>query len=37
MPLPTPSSGTNRLIAGLPRKDRERFLTHCEPVELAFT
>ncbi|GAB2888572.1 Crp/Fnr family transcriptional regulator [Paralcaligenes sp. KSB-10] len=35
MPLLTPTSGANRLIAGLPRKDRDQFLAHCEPVELA--
>ncbi len=29
-------SVTNRLIDGLPVKDRERFLSGCEPVELAF-
>ena len=27
---------TNRLIEGLPAKDRERLLAGCEPVELAF-
>lgn len=26
----------NRLLAALPRKDRERFLSACEPAELAF-
>lgn len=26
----------NRLLAALPRKDRQRFLAHCEPVDLTF-
>lgn len=26
----------NRLIAGLPRKERDRVLQHCEPVDLVF-
>jgi len=26
----------NRLLAGLPRKERQRFLAHCEPVDLVF-
>jgi CRP-like cAMP-binding protein len=29
-------SGTNRLLASLPRKDRQQFLAGCEPVELVF-
>ena len=36
MPLTNPVLAANRLLAGLPRKDRQRFLTDCEPVELAF-
>jgi len=33
----TPSvPGTNRLIEALPRKDRQRFLAACEPVDLVF-
>lgn len=31
---PTPAA--NRLLAALPRKDRQRFLAGCEPVELVF-
>jgi CRP-like cAMP-binding protein len=27
---------TNRLLAALPRKDRDRLLAHCEPIELIF-
>ncbi len=33
---PINPSAANRLIAALPRKDRQRFLTGCEPVELVF-
>jgi len=29
-------SSSNRLIEALPRKDRQRFLAACEPVDLAF-
>jgi CRP-like cAMP-binding protein len=36
VPLTKPAPATNRLLAALPRKDRQRFLTGCEPVELAF-
>ena len=35
MPHTRPAA-TNRLLAALPRKDRQRFLADCEPVELAF-
>jgi CRP-like cAMP-binding protein len=31
-----PPAGTNRLIASLPRKDRQQFLAGCKPVELVF-
>jgi CRP-like cAMP-binding protein len=31
-----PAPAANRLLAALPRKDRKRFLTGCEPVELVF-
>lgn len=35
--LPTkPAPVANRLLAALTRKDRQRFLTGCEPVELVF-
>jgi len=30
-------SASNRLIEALPRKDRQRFLAACEPVDLAFS
>ena len=36
MPLTKPAPAANRLLAALPRKDRQRFLVGCEPVELAF-
>jgi CRP-like cAMP-binding protein len=36
VPLTRPAPATNRLLAALPRKDRLRFLSGCEPVELAF-
>ena len=35
MPLTNPAPATNHLLAALPRKDRQRFLTDSEPVELA--
>jgi CRP-like cAMP-binding protein len=34
--LTRPAPVVNRLLAALPRKDRLRFLTGCEPVDLAF-
>lgn len=36
MPFSQPFPATNRLIAALPRKDRQRMLADCDPVELAF-
>ena len=36
MPLTEPSPASNRLLAALPRKDRQRFLAGCAPVELGF-
>jgi len=36
LPLTKPAPAANRLLAALPRKDRQRFLAGCEPVELAF-
>ena len=36
MPLTKPTPAANRLLAALPRKDRQRLLAVCEPVELAF-
>lgn len=36
MPLTKPTPAENRLLAALPRKDRQRFLAGCEPVELVF-
>ena len=34
MPPSKPGPASNRLLAALPRKDRQRFLACCEPVEL---
>lgn len=31
-----PAHAANRLLAALPRRDRQRFLAGCEPVELVF-
>jgi len=36
MPLIKPPASANGLLAALPRKDRERFVAGCEPVELVF-
>ena len=36
MPRAQPDPVTNRLIDALPRKDHQRFLAACEPVELGF-
>jgi CRP-like cAMP-binding protein len=36
VPITRPAPAANRLLAALPRKDRQRFLAGCEPVELAF-
>ena len=36
MPASKPAPATNRLLAALPRKDRQQLLRGCEPVELAF-
>jgi CRP-like cAMP-binding protein len=36
VPLTRPAPAANRLLAALPRKDRQRFLAGCKPVELAF-
>lgn len=36
MPHTEPVPAVNRLLAALPRKDRERFVAGCEPVELRF-
>ena len=36
MPPTPPAPTVNRLLAGLPRKDRQRFLADCELVELVF-
>lgn len=37
MPLTESSPVANRLLTALPRKDRQRFLAGCMPVELAFS
>ncbi|MGA7802479.1 MAG: Crp/Fnr family transcriptional regulator [Gammaproteobacteria bacterium] len=37
MPPTTPAPAPNRLLAALPRKDRQRFLAGCEPLELRFS
>ncbi len=36
MPIIKSAPAANRLLAALPRKDRQRFLAGCTPVELAF-
>lgn len=36
MPSTMPAPAANRLLAALPRKDRQRFLAACEAVELVF-
>jgi CRP-like cAMP-binding protein len=36
MPITKSTPAANRLLAALPRKDRQRFLAGCTPVELAF-
>ncbi|MEJ2094973.1 MAG: hypothetical protein P8X93_07435, partial [Gammaproteobacteria bacterium] len=36
VPLTSPAPAANLLLAALPHKDRQRFLTDCEPLELAF-
>ena len=36
MPPTKPAPPSNRLLAALPRKDLQRFLAGCEPVELVF-
>jgi len=36
VPKPPPAPATNRLLAALPRRDRQRFLAGCEPVDLVF-
>ncbi len=36
MPPAQPAPAANRLLAALPRRDRQRFLAGCEPVELVF-
>ena len=37
MPRTRRVTATNRIIESLPRNNRQRFLTACEPVELAFS
>lgn len=36
MPPTKPDSAANRLLAALPRKDHQRLLARCEPVDLVF-
>jgi hypothetical protein len=36
VPPTKPDSAANRLLAALPRKDRQRFVARCEPVDLVF-
>ncbi|WP_367025840.1 Crp/Fnr family transcriptional regulator [Methylococcus sp. ANG] len=36
MPSTQAAPATNRLLAALPRPDREQLLAHCEPIELIF-
>jgi CRP-like cAMP-binding protein len=36
VPNTPPAPATNRLLAALPRRDRQRFLAGCEPVDLVF-
>jgi CRP-like cAMP-binding protein len=36
VPNTPPDPATNRLLAALPRRDRQRFLAGCEPVDLVF-
>lgn len=36
MPHSQPDPATNRLLRALPRKEHQRFLAACEPVQLAF-
>jgi len=36
VPLTRPAQAANRLLAALPRNDRQRFLADCVPLELAF-
>lgn len=36
MPAAKPVAVVNRLLGGLPRKDREAILLHCKPVDLVF-
>jgi CRP-like cAMP-binding protein len=36
VPVIMPDPTANRLLAALPRKDRQRFMAGCKPVELAF-
>lgn len=36
MDVPVSTAESNTLLAGLPRRDRERFLSSCEPFEMEF-